>query len=159
MKKIILAGLISIMLFSCNRVDETFSSQVQNLDVSSSVLKNGNPRGVVASFTFNFASRKKNCVSGIGICELIAFGIKIVELPEQPKAAVIEETTEDGTSYFARFELPSEIDENEDSSFYIEEDIYAVDEEDNEYVIKAGDYEYIPSIGTYGGYIIEVEKI
>ncbi len=172
-----LFGILSLfclifLLTSC-RNSEIDSSQMKELNSKnvkfvdyrkidlSKYVGSYNKGGGGVGFEFTLGRRSKNC-NGFGVCSLTAVWIVIVANKENEdlpfSGVIVDRITESGKAMNADayLELASPIDNEYDYNFYVDEDIYLLD---NQYVIKAGVYEKDDNYGNYGGYRLNVEKL
>lgn len=160
MKKFILTlGLIASVVSCSDRTEMVESTpEVISKVNNSSYSGKRNPVGVVASFEFTYGRQSKGC-HGFGVCELVAFGFEIIELPptkDHNKATIYKDATGE---LYALYTLNEKL-LLEDKTFYIDEDIIGIDKQNaTKYIIKAGNYQMDPTLGQFGGYDIKVEKV
>lgn len=147
---------LALIASSCSdRSESEITDNIVNSTKNNVSSKKPTP---VASFAFDLGRKSNNC-KGRGICELAAFGISIVS-PPKPKAIMNITLYSDSETpqYRAVYELDSEL-QIDDTTFYVDEDFYGVDEENNKYKIHQGNYDLDPEIGIFGGYSIIVTKL
>ncbi len=157
MKKILLCVLFTLGLISCSDRGESIVPQSDIFEKKNNSYQKKPEVGVLASFSFIPGRKSKKC-NGFGICELVAFGFTIIELPPKPEELKANVYESDDGNYFAELIL-NELYDSEDTTFYVDEEILASDENANQYIIKAGNYVLDSSMGEYGGYSIDIEKL
>lgn len=187
MKNIFLALTISILCISCQR-DSQQNENLQTLSKDNvafvnyktiiSKFKNINSKksnklhinnieidGGGVGFEFILGRKSRNC-HGFGICEVSAFWIDIWEskdekLSENNFTGLITKTSNlsvkylNSNEYSAFLFLAKEIDNRYDTAFIIDEDVFV----DKRYIIKKGIYLLDDTLGKYGGYQLNVEKL
>ena len=156
MKKLFLVCSLSLCFVACTERVEQIPEVIASQNVQASI-ESENPRAVVVSFTFTPGRQSKDC-KGFGVCELVAFGIGIIELPpkpETPKADIFAESNGKFTAHY----LLAEANQLSDTTLYIDNDLTGTDENDQSYIIKSGAYAIDYSMGEFGGYVMDVEKL
>lgn len=124
--------------------------------------KEGKIGGGGVGFAFAIGRGSKGC-QGFGICRLVAVWIVIVwndkDSSEYPFTGLITTNNEDESKYSAYVTLKQSIDDTQyDTTFYVDEDIQVNSDQGN-YIIKAGVYQLDKSLGNYGGYALDVQKL
>ncbi len=158
MKSLFLFGLVGLFAVGCNRLDDlnsdnhTIRETVEN--VKGSMIKKGEP---VPAVDFSFIlGRKSNRCKGFGVCEIVFLGLVIIDGPEKPVASIQQKENGD---FIAEFLLTEMINAPvEDSTLYIDEDL-TEDYDGFRYTIKSGLYNLDNSLGEFGGYVINVDRV
>lgn len=99
----------------------------------------------------DIASRRSNCVDGLGVCRICLICGPVKDNPREIVARIFEEEGGD----FVLLELNKEILDNEyDTTLVIEENVY--DETTGSYLLL-GKYELDKEMGDFGGYKIPIK--
>lgn len=177
MKNLILGVFTALALFSCNKESIPAQQQEVNNTITSSMakIKSGGgtfvtaelhrTKGLTRRMTANRpAGVPCDCVWCFGICDVSFFGSKVVS------SNLIFEATYDKDDTKGRIflmEQPS-IEEMDNNSFYIDENIEAVSDKGVVVTFKEGNYHYVAEpqtvevegedFFTYGYVIIDIEQ-
>lgn len=161
MKKIMIFIAMSFAMIGCSErgLNEEPELIINNSYENSILSAKG---GGNVSFTFRLGRVSKNC-AGWGICELKAFGAQIVgpkvTISLDPKQPPFDDSELNTHKAYYEFETGNELDGLDDTTFYVDENFYVTDDEDNSFKIHQGEYDFDPSIGEFGGYFLKVTKI
>ncbi len=150
---------MSIAMIGCSERSATEELPINSDKTYENSNLSARTRGTV-SFTFTYGRASKDC-QGFGICKLAAFGVYIVGAPKinvslepaQPPFVL------DTYKAYHALETGYEINGLDDTTFYVDEDFYITDDEENTFKIHQGEYDFDSSIGSFGGYLLNVTKI
>lgn len=160
MKNLSILALIVILFLlplSCTETDNEYSNREPSAGESvffNREITNESNRGGGVTFVFDIGRKSKDC-KGLGICKLAAFGVWIVTKENQAVADIIKDTPIP-EKYYAFLELEQPFDSAYDSTLFVEDEII---DEDGEYKVVQGVYNLDLTIGLYGGYKIDIEKL
>lgn len=155
---------VAVVVFSCQKEggEEVVVEEVEQ--------QSGGRAGFRERFIFYVAWEghrpKTDCKTGFGICNVVScfnccvVNSNIINCDDDPDAQVVNNAgtiTEENGIYTLTFLLnPDNIDHQSaianQSVFYVDND-FLVDG----YTIKEGEYSYDNTIGTHGGYLVNVE--